>query len=76
MKKQDLAKKLNEKNIRVDSFSLEGGLPNEAYCLNKTKDCWEVYYSERGRKTGLKKFTNESDACQYLYEVLVDQFTS
>lgn len=71
MKKNDLANKLNEKGIRKDSYSLEGGLPNEAYCLNETKDGWEVYHSERGSKSGLKKFNNEDDACKYLYGFLI-----
>ncbi len=48
MTKLDLVNKLKEKNIPIDSYSLEGGLPNEAYCLNREKNVWEVYYSERG----------------------------
>ncbi|HTO36202.1 MAG TPA: hypothetical protein VL021_00330 [Brumimicrobium sp.] len=71
MKKNDLVNKLEEKGILKKSYSLEGGLPNEAYCLNKTKDGWEVYYSERGSKSGLRKFYSEDDACNYLYRLLI-----
>lgn len=71
MKKNDLANKLKEEGIQKESYSLEGGLPNEAYCLNKAKDGWEVYYSERGGKSGLQKFYSEDDACNYLYRLLI-----
>ena len=70
MTKIELEKKLREEGVRVDSYSLNGGLPNEAYCLNRTESGWEVYYSERGNKTGLKVFDNESDACGYLFQLL------
>ncbi|GAB2808365.1 hypothetical protein [Ferruginibacter profundus] len=71
MTKKDLEQKLKEKGILNDSYSLEGGLPNEAYCLNKVEDGWEVYYSERGNKSGLRKFTNEMDACKCLYDLVI-----
>ena len=71
MTKMELSEKLIEKSIRKDSYYLEGGLPNEAYCLNKNRNIWEVYYSERGIKNGLKVFDNESDACKFLYSLLV-----
>lgn len=28
-------------------------------------EAWQVYYSERGRKTGLRKFDTEKEACEY-----------
>lgn len=43
-----------------------GGLPNERLCLVKNCDKkWEIYYSERGRKSGLKLFESEEEACEY-----------
>ena len=71
MTKIEIEKKLREEGVRVDSYSLNGGLPNEAYCLNRTESGREVYYSERGNKMGLKVFDNESDACDYLFKLLV-----
>ena len=67
MTKQELLEKLIKKNVPKDLYSLDGGLPNEAYCLEKTDDGWQTYYSERGCKTGVKKFSNESDACDDFY---------
>jgi hypothetical protein len=72
MNKNELANKLQEKGINPNSYCLDGGLPNEAYCLNNSANGWEVYYSERGDKSGLKIFQNESDACIYLYKLLVN----
>lgn len=65
-----LEKKLKEKGIPKELYSiLEGGLPNEQYCIVK-EELWYVYYSERGRRSGLKEFELESDACEYFYDIL------
>ncbi|MCL2810842.1 MAG: hypothetical protein FWD25_03020 [Clostridia bacterium] len=47
------------------AYCLQGGLPNESYCISQHNGKWEVYYSERGRKTALKVFINEEEACTY-----------
>jgi hypothetical protein len=54
---------LRRAQISEAVYSLHGGLPNEAYCLGKTPNGWEVYYSERGGKTALKVFSEEHLAC-------------
>ncbi len=66
----DLEKILTIKNVPKDSYSLTGGLPNEEYCIGYTGQNWEVYYSERGLKTGLKSFNSENEACVYFLEQL------
>lgn len=71
MDKNGLRKMLINSNIPKDTYSLDGGLPNEAYCLSQNRDKWEVYYSERGRKSGTKLFTTENEACNYFYKSLV-----
>ena len=40
---------------------MTGGLPNEKLCIVK-EDKWQVYYSERGNKSGLKIFETETEA--------------
>ncbi len=56
---------LSELKIPKGSYSImQGGLPNETLCIIKDKT-WQVYYSERGRKSGLKEFQNEEEACEY-----------
>jgi hypothetical protein len=72
MNKNDLKQKLISSNIPKETYSLEGGLPNEAYCINQIDDKWEVYYSERGQKSGLKIFDTEEEACEYFYNELIE----
>lgn len=69
MNRNDLHEILRRENIPEDAYSLFGGLPNEKFCINKI-ECWEVYYSEKGIKTQLKKFDTEDKACEYLYNKL------
>ncbi len=71
MMRHELRLKLIENGVPNDVYSLEGGLPSEAYCLDKHGSFWEVYYSERGIKSGLKKFEFEEQACDYLYELII-----
>lgn len=69
MKIKDLEQELIAINVPKDIYSiLKGGLPNEQYCISKDGDNWEVYYSERGNKSGLIIFDNEDMACEYFYK--------
>lgn len=66
MKVADLAALLAKSNIPPDSYCLTGGLPNECYCLEQlTNGKWQVYYSERGLRTGPMEFETEGEACDY-----------
>jgi hypothetical protein len=68
---EELKKRLDQIGVSDDLYSLLiGGFPNEAYCLIKNEDGWEVYYSERGQKSDVQQFENESEACEYLLEEL------
>jgi hypothetical protein len=58
---------LKEIGIPEHAYSLKGGLPNEVFCISKYGDIWQIYYSERGIKTGLQNFKNESEACEYFF---------
>jgi hypothetical protein len=70
--KTELKNRLISENIPEDMYSLDGGLPGERLCLGKTDSGWEVYYSERGLKTGRRQFDSEQDACEYFYPRLVE----
>ena len=72
MKKQELQQTLIDENVPDDLYSLNGGLPNEAFCLNKDQNSWEVYYSERGVKSQLMKFSTEEEACDYFYKTVLE----
>ena len=63
----ELEKILIQKDVPQNMYSLlVGGSPNEASCLVKGDSAWEVYYSGRGQKRGAKKFSSESEACEYM----------
>ena len=68
MNRRDIKIILQQNNVPDDLYSLDGGFPSESYCINKTSEAWEVYYSERGIKSGLVNFKSESEACEYLLE--------
>lgn len=65
---EELKEILQNEKIPEDFYSLKGGLPNESYCIEKKGNIWDVYYSERGSKTDLKKFDTEDEACRHLYK--------
>ena len=56
---------LDKMNIPKDSYSLRGGLPNEAFCITEEQGKWETYYSERGNRSALRIFNSEEEACSY-----------
>ena len=66
MNRKKLEKILSMNNISKDLYSLNGGLPNEAYCIENVANKWQVYYSERGKKTIIGYFENEEKACKCL----------
>jgi hypothetical protein len=74
MNRDDLEKRLREKGIPQDAYVLSECFLNEVFCLSNKGDDWEVYYSERGIKTQLKKFDTESAACEYFYNQLLKIF--
>ena len=67
-----LEEKLAALNLPKDAYCLTGGLPNEAYCIERHDNAWRVYYSERGTRSALKLFESEEEACQYFYAWISD----
>jgi hypothetical protein len=63
MNKHELQTELSRLRVPLDSYSLSGGFPSEAFCLDETYGVWRTYYSEHGHKTGEKIFPDETDAC-------------
>lgn len=72
MTKSELLQRLRSEHIPERYYSLDGGMPPERWVLAKSKSGWEVYYSERGEKSGLKVFNSEHDACEHFCKELKD----
>ncbi|MDY3560604.1 hypothetical protein R5W23_001849 [Gemmata sp. JC673] len=60
----ELAHELARRGVPASAYCLTGGLPNEAYTIGRVGDVWQVYYSERGCRTGLQEFAIEAAACR------------
>lgn len=76
MDKNELQSILVRDGISSESYDLNGGSPNEKYCLGRDGRRWRVYYSERGIRTEEKVFDNESKACEYLLGMLRKDMTT
>lgn len=71
MNKQELKAELQSLGVQDYAYSLDG-TRDEAYCLDHSSAGWSVYYSERGLESGKKQFSTESEACDYLKSLLVN----
>lgn len=64
---------LEEAGVPDELYNLhEKGRDDERFCLKKKGENWQVYFSERGIKTIDEVFATESEACQFIYEELID----
>jgi hypothetical protein len=62
---------LDAEGIDPHAYSLDGGMPYEAYVLERRPEGWLVYYSERGLRTQEAGFESESEGCAHLLELLL-----
>ena len=70
----DVAQELDRRGIPESSYCLTGGLPNEAYTIERAAERWRVYYSERGCRSGVLEFTDEREACAALLREVLRAF--
>jgi hypothetical protein len=68
MNVQELAEILRNEGFRESAYSLHATFvqPDEALCLRNEDGAWQVFYSERGLKTGKIDFSSEAEACMHL----------
>ena len=71
MNRKTLKALLDNENIDPKVYSLDGGMPYEAYVLEHRSFDWAVYYSERGLRSGEVVFETEADACSHLLDLLL-----
>ena len=62
---------LHREGVDPSAYSLEGGMPFEAYVLEQRPTAWVVFYSERGIRTGEVEFATEDEACSYLLDLVL-----
>lgn len=76
---------LEEKSYKAlkDALTLNGippyyyslnGYSEEAICIEKNKDVWNVYLGERGKKNNTKSFTNVNEACLEMIASLTESY--
>jgi len=75
MKIKHLQIELDKNKIPSEMYSVVGGLWDERYCLENINGTWYVYYCERGKKMIIDEFENESDACVYFLNKLLDIYS-
>ncbi len=79
----DLHAKLKENGISEDQYFLHGLFgskdDNEKIALTIRKGQYgieyETYYKEYGEKHSTRIFSNETEACEYIFKKLIDQQT-
>ena len=59
MNVKELNQLLISKHVPPDAYSLKGGLPNEALCIERDGKKWHLYYSER--KSTINYYENEDE---------------
>ncbi len=70
MKVSELSHTLETMGISKDKYSINSvEYPNEAYVIFWNGTEWEVYYSERGKKRGIKKYSIEEACEQFVKQV-------
>ena len=73
MNVQELLVKLKQNKIPSSWYSINGDLSSDIYVLRRVYDHWEFFYiDERGNQDNdYRRFDNESEACNYLYDKLI-----
>jgi hypothetical protein len=57
---------LDRERVRPDAYSLDGSRCDECLCLEPAEGGWAIFHSERGGRTGERRFATEDEACDFL----------
>lgn len=60
----DAAQEMSILNIPSNAFSIGDPSQDESLCIRERNGHWEVFYYERGIRTGLRTFREEHEACE------------
>ena len=70
MNRSELKAVLESEDYRATAYDLEGGTPDDTYCLEDRGYEWAVYYSEHGQRNEEQIFFNEDDACNHFLQLM------
>ena len=74
MNKKELEKELEILKVSKNYCSLDGTELPDRIIITKLLDKWLVYYfSERGERFSEEYFNSESEACQYIYNHMLER---
>lgn len=71
MTRKEIIQALLQQNLPTDVVSFEEEYPSEKFVIHFNGSDWEVYYAERGKKSGLITFATEAEACAYIFEEIL-----
>jgi hypothetical protein len=74
VKKADLIKKLDEKGVPQQSYSLDGLKGGECLCVVDEDGVWKVVYNSRGKITDSTKCESEEAAYDEIYKQIADAY--
>ena len=64
----DLKKYFKDHLVPRSLYNLKGGYHKGRICMEKVKEGWEVYFSEKRDKVGIIHCLTESEACRVMVE--------
>ena len=70
-----LRKRLKDEGIPQRWYLINEGIRSDTNILEKYSGQWQYYYyDEKGNTRDLRHFTSEAEACQYLYDILKEEY--
>jgi hypothetical protein len=72
MNRQECRKLLLQEGVDERFFDLDGGRNDYAYTIGEYYGLWYFYYFERGMEEGRVDFATESEACEHLLKVILN----
>jgi hypothetical protein len=76
MDREELRELLSQENVDPAAYDLDGRAADETYVLEPSDGSFTVFYSERGLRTGERRFDTEDEACRHLLDLLLRDSTT
>jgi hypothetical protein len=68
MNVDELRKELVKRGANSADYRIQAPDDESTWCLRRQGKVWLVYYSERGGRRTMQRFSSESAACDYFLE--------